>query len=665
MTAANKEWKPKKPHYIPQPPGKPFIYHCFQCPFTCNEKSHLFNHMKYDLCKNSLSLQSKISLNNVDEISMTTASTEAPMQNNDSAQLDYLNEMTTVKLKDDHNAQPNEEERSKVSERVLLPQSDPQPKQNADLLMNKSSSMTDGMKTETSNNEELPTTHTSAFSDDPSFQEDPTSTFHQPPKSFQHEVLPVYNPISIYNSVLLDYKPQQQAKDAEYFSQRLKYPSYAIHYNLYSTCSSYSPYFVCDNYCNHLNSTSHFTPYSGVSTQFNSQPLGIHPLLPGQLLPIHSLPTSRNLTLDQTYRFYHSSPSLMYHLQDQTYLTSCSNSKKGHSTMAVPNNLDHVRPDGSHLDSYSMDQREFFLMQEPGIRISQQNKVQMSPKLGCSPTGSPATPNTRDHTQKDSQSLKPLDVSELDSRHDQLEEYDTNSLSAKDGPRQHRSKHWQRAAEQEEVTNGDVAQLNLSKNETAFEVPLNLSVKPISGIPTSLSHIQDESKTITWGTMDSGSLKEENDDTTDEEKRTAAYALCQLAQWNLSEKIESSETSTRLSKFTDTSTNDHQISNHQISSTLFHANCISSNLVAIPENTFSTEESDSTETEKTNFSSDFPDPKSALDVNCSTCYPDATTVTDTKPRTKIQTKFRRYGTSAKRNTDSVPSNRILRKRLRR
>uniref|UniRef100_A0AAY4BN12 Zinc finger protein 750 n=1 Tax=Denticeps clupeoides TaxID=299321 RepID=A0AAY4BN12_9TELE len=51
--------KPKKPHYIPRPPGKPFNYQCFQCPFTCNIKSHLFNHMKYNLCKNSISLVSQ------------------------------------------------------------------------------------------------------------------------------------------------------------------------------------------------------------------------------------------------------------------------------------------------------------------------------------------------------------------------------------------------------------------------------------------------------------------------------------------------------------------------------------------------------------------------------------------------------------------------------
>ncbi|KAM4598519.1 zinc finger protein 750 [Polymixia lowei] len=56
---AIQERKPKRPHYIPRPPGKPFKYQCFQCPFTCNEKSHLFNHMKYNLCKNSISLVSQ------------------------------------------------------------------------------------------------------------------------------------------------------------------------------------------------------------------------------------------------------------------------------------------------------------------------------------------------------------------------------------------------------------------------------------------------------------------------------------------------------------------------------------------------------------------------------------------------------------------------------
>ncbi|KAL0202633.1 hypothetical protein M9458_000651, partial [Cirrhinus mrigala] len=59
MNITEKERKPKKPHYVPRPPGKPFRYQCFQCPFTCNQKSHLFNHMKYNLCHVSISISSK------------------------------------------------------------------------------------------------------------------------------------------------------------------------------------------------------------------------------------------------------------------------------------------------------------------------------------------------------------------------------------------------------------------------------------------------------------------------------------------------------------------------------------------------------------------------------------------------------------------------------
>ncbi|KAL2086292.1 hypothetical protein ACEWY4_017351 [Coilia grayii] len=61
MVGQNKsQRRPKRPHYIPRPPGKPFRYHCFQCPFTCNEKTHLFNHMKYNLCKDSICLMAKL-----------------------------------------------------------------------------------------------------------------------------------------------------------------------------------------------------------------------------------------------------------------------------------------------------------------------------------------------------------------------------------------------------------------------------------------------------------------------------------------------------------------------------------------------------------------------------------------------------------------------------
>lgn len=222
-----------------------------------------------------------------------------------------------------------------------------------------------------------------------------------------------------------------------------------------------------------------------------------------------------------------------------------------------------------------------------------------------------------------------------------------------------------RPAEQEEAADDDVAPINLSKSEPASEVPSSLSLKPISGIPTSQTHIQGEIKNATWGIMDASSVKKEND----EQKWTAAFALCQLAQWNLTEQIEHSETSTHFNKHTETSAN-KGLNNHQISSTSLHNNCITSNPAVIPQNKISTKESgktvsDSTETDKTNSSSKFPDPESALDVNCSTPHPEVTTVFPSEPKTNGQTKARKRGMqNAKRSRDSVPSNRLLRKRLR-
>ncbi|KAM3864369.1 zinc finger protein 750 [Diretmus argenteus] len=81
------ERKPKRPHYIPRPPGKPFKYQCFQCPFTCNEKSHLFNHMKYNLCKNSISLVSQKGGQTARHLKTLTKAVPSPLKPNDSSGL--------------------------------------------------------------------------------------------------------------------------------------------------------------------------------------------------------------------------------------------------------------------------------------------------------------------------------------------------------------------------------------------------------------------------------------------------------------------------------------------------------------------------------------------------------------------------------------------------
>lgn len=77
MSISAKDRKPKKPHYVPRPPGKPFRYQCFQCPFTCNQKSHLFNHMKYNLCKISISITHKQSPAHASSATNTTSEMNA------------------------------------------------------------------------------------------------------------------------------------------------------------------------------------------------------------------------------------------------------------------------------------------------------------------------------------------------------------------------------------------------------------------------------------------------------------------------------------------------------------------------------------------------------------------------------------------------------------
>ncbi|KAI5623500.1 zinc finger protein 750 [Silurus asotus] len=657
MAAPNKEWKPKKPHYIPRPPGKPFKYHCFQCPFTCNEKSHLFNHMKYDLCKNSLSLLSKqgnISLNTVDEISMATSTTEEPRQSNVSVQADELKEMTKSQITDDQKAQPNDEARSNTAEEFLLPQRDPEPNINADLRLTKTFSRTDEVKMAASSNKEEPkeTSHNSAFSTVLPFQEGPILASHQQSKSLQHPFAPTHNPIPVHNSLPIDYKPKKQARETEPFYQGMEYPSYAFHYNLYPIHSSYSPYFLCGNYCNYLHSPPNFTPYLVDALQPR-----IHPLLTGQLLPMPSIPTITNPILDLSYRFHHSGPSVsMYPHQDPTHLTSCSGPEINQSTFAV--HTGHAMPGGFHFESNA---KEGLVKQDAGIRVSQQTNIQMSSKIGYSPTGSPAGPNTTGQTQKQ------LDVYGQVSPHYNCEGYNTKTLPDEDGSRHNSSTHLD-SPEEQEVADDDVdddgSPLNLSKKEPASEVPLNLSIKPTSDMPTSQTPTQVDIKNTTWKIMDARSVEEENDDSADEKKQTAAFALCQLAQWNLSEQTEGSEMSKHLIKTAETNAN-YVLNRHQNSSSP-HNNSITNNPSDVPQNlipaneTAETLASDSPETDSVKI----PHLKPGEDVNCATSHSDSTPVYPSEFKPRVQTKAGRRGTqNAKRSRDLVPSNRVLRKRL--
>ncbi|KAI5091057.1 zinc finger protein 750 [Silurus meridionalis] len=132
------ERKPKKPHYIPRPPGKPFKYQCFQCPFTCNIKSHLFNHMKYNLCKNSISLVSQRGdqTGRASRASQRSTSTNqvhpepsmpvkpSPIQpNNPNGKMntiEKLDELASKKVEVEHNGEGNESPVKKAPENTEL-----------------------------------------------------------------------------------------------------------------------------------------------------------------------------------------------------------------------------------------------------------------------------------------------------------------------------------------------------------------------------------------------------------------------------------------------------------------------------------------------------------------------------------------------------------------
>lgn len=225
-----------------------------------------------------------------------------------------------------------------------------------------------------------------------------------------------------------------------------------------------------------------------------------------------------------------------------------------------------------------------------------------------------------------------------------------------------------RPANPEEVADDEVAPLNLSRKELAVEVPSNLYLKQTSAVPTSQTHTQGEINN-TWGITEGSSLKGEIDDSPDEQKQTAALALCQLAQWKWSEQEEdSSVTTTPYSMYTETSASDVP-TNPQISSATLHDNFMASNPAIMPQNKISATERDksvpgSTETDKMHPSK-VPDSRSALDVNCPTPDPEDAIVIPSEPKTKCQTKARRRGMqNAKRTRDTIPSNRVLRKRLR-
>ncbi|XP_072513058.1 zinc finger protein 750-like [Salminus brasiliensis] len=668
MSAVTKERKPKKPHYIPRPPGKPFKYHCFQCPFTCNEKSHLFNHMKYNLCKNSLSLLSKKGNSPICNATMEIdTTTETPTEETVPVQAsDDIQEMSKVlqtgicvtTLSDDQKSDASAKDSVSTKEQIstmLVDASEPE-----------SSSSRNGEQCgpsalKTAESCEKEGQRSSAFSPISSSQEDVSTITSNSEKSLPNPVPHLYNPVPVrkppYSFLpgpeIVDGKLQKPTEETGPIYQGLEYSPYTLSPHLYPIHPSCSPYILPANFYNHFSSPPQIPPYI-LDTQ------RVHPLLPGLVSPVHSFPAYP--AMEQYYRFCHSAPSFsysMYHPPDQTNLSSLHYPAMDHSILGVQAGyMGAARPDSFHssnlyLDPYMMTQRGMLHqghMQGTDIGVDQENKeAQMSPRVGCSAAGSPDRPSAVGHIQKDRNTQKPINLQSGDA--------DATTRPAEDNATKHLSSPTSRSAEDEKS-----APLNLSKKEqipvppTHLEIPLNLSLKSSSSTPPSQTQAQGPlpMEEDAQGITDTIALQDQDDDTADEQKQTAAFALCQLAQCSPSNQTQGSETSTHFSRYSNTSAEDDHIvcsppPNNPI-------NPVDTSTQATVRTSSEPAETPSTE---------IPHPGSTSNANCPEPCADNTTVFPSEHKVERQAKVERGRTqNAKRRRGPGPSKRILRKRLR-
>ncbi|XP_036412959.1 zinc finger protein 750-like [Colossoma macropomum] len=694
MSSPTKERKPKKPHYIPRPPGKPFKYHCFQCPFTCNEKSHLFNHMKYNLCRNSLSLLSKKAKSPIPQIAMEvstgTATTETPMGVSVQA-TDDMKDISKVQQKDVYVTIPKNLQRSNTPEKESVSPTEqiyPDVSETVPLSSIGGEQVTSAAESfEKEGQHSSAATLSSAFSPISAFQEEATSSTHKPERSLPDPFLHVYNPVPIRKPLqsfladpeIINDKLQKQAKETEPMYQGLECSPYTFSPHLYPIHPSYSPYLLSGNFYNHFPSPPQIPPYILDAQR-------VHQLLPS-VLPVHTLPTYP--TVDEYYRFFHSTPSLsysMYHPPDQTHLTSIPYPQMGHSILGVHRGyLGNTKPDGFHnsnlyFDQYMMTQRGLLHqghMLESDIGVDQESKEIQSPRVGCSADGSQDRPNAKNHTLKDKYAHDPMHGSGMAVLCSQTGDRNAAALPAEDGIVQDNStQHLESSTSR--PTEEETTPLNLSKKEhtrlttsahpntreSFLEIPLNLSLKPSSSTPPSQTQSQDHlhMEGVSQDAMDT-IAPQDQDDTTDEQKHTAAFALCQLAQSSLPDQMQSSETNAHFSKYAKTST-DERLNNDKIVCAPALNNYTDSSATDTSQNKTSTHEtvetaSDSSDTTKTNIP-ELPNPESAVDVTCPTTCTEDVTVFPSKSKAKAE----RGGTqNAKRKREPAPSNRTLRKRL--
>ncbi|XP_036423285.1 zinc finger protein 750 [Colossoma macropomum] len=363
------ERKPKKPHYIPRPPGKPFKYQCFQCPFTCNIKSHLFNHMKYNLCKNSISLVSQRG-------EQSARPSRAPQHSNSTTQITEGmptpaksspvwpgNKARKVELTKDPACQELEDGEQRVeTESPTKKSPEPSPE-----LINSESKALEVVEAG------IKHTSMSAFSPVPRKSESES----QPLLPYKAEQPPLQAPLSFHKPTIWG----QQATPVP-----LKPP-------VTNSVADYPPYILPERRPHAL-----YQPY--MPSQSNSHRLTLlehhRPLVPAPLLP-----PNPSLLHPYHYRYSHSFlpvPQLPYNLYPPPEHTSTLQSLRYLPVEIYPHGFDPRVYGGYsylHPGSYSRQPEARGNQQHGGDRTTRQ-----SPLAGCAASGSPDRPSTVEFTQK-------------------------------------------------------------------------------------------------------------------------------------------------------------------------------------------------------------------------------------------------------------------------
>uniref|UniRef100_A0A3Q3N3N7 Zinc finger protein 750 n=1 Tax=Mastacembelus armatus TaxID=205130 RepID=A0A3Q3N3N7_9TELE len=484
------ERKPKRPHYIPRPPGKPFKYQCFQCPFTCNEKSHLFNHMKYNLCKNSISLMSQ--KNGQTSRQVKAVATGVPVKSKDC--------LSPLPL-----AQNNRPEKQGAEENKAESKDDTEVDVGCDSpaikdgqSVTKPNTVTEEEKSESNEAKSLP--RPSAFS--------PVTPNRDGAEAFKSSV--------------------QHSEDSQTPAPTFNHPGFP-----WGTVSSsislkpfpppivpeYSPYLLPDRplYPPYYLSGNH--PANDPNSRFRPEFLDPQrPVMPQPISPPHT-----SLFHPYSYRYchpIHPGPPLHYTLyRPQDLSISITGPRyiplELYGQTLGPKDYDlcmHSRSSHNSLKTSTEGQSNHGQTGDKATRLS--------PKEGCSASGSPDRPTHAHSIQRDTEAL-----SAESSRHSSVKAAEpchetTSDLDDEDSREDLTPLNLSTRNPNKEKCPSD-CRLTCSDTEKLDEVPLNLSIRATHNSPVHSSANTSEDLQQKPGIY----MCEESCD----QRQTAALALCQLA----------------------------------------------------------------------------------------------------------------------------------------